>query len=216
MDVKYDERGLVPAVIQDRLTGEVRMVGWMSEPAVERTLTTGKVTFYSRSRDRLWEKGESSGHALLVQAVWRDCDSDTLLVQVDPQGPTCHTGARSCFFEPLPGSADPGEAPAALPLIDRLEAVIAARAEAGDSQSYTARLLGGGSQRIGEKLREEAEELSRAIDSESEARVASEAADVLYHLLVGLRHRGVAWRDVLDTLAGRFGKSGIAEKAARR
>jgi len=202
--VKFDERGLCVAVAQDRLTGAVRMVAWVNREALEATLTTRKATFFSRSRRRLWVKGEESGNHLLVHDVALDCDGDTLLLLVDPLGPSCHTGADTCFFETN-----------ALPALEDLAREIESRKQSDAGKSYTKSLLEAGAGKIGEKLREEADELSRAIASESGDRVASEAADVLYHALVGIASRGVSLREVLAELAGRRGRSGHDEKASR-
>jgi phosphoribosyl-AMP cyclohydrolase / phosphoribosyl-ATP pyrophosphohydrolase len=210
-ELKFDEHGLITAVVQDRLTGEVRMVAWMNEEAILRTLESGRATFFSRSRQRLWQKGEESGHVLLVSDISADCDRDTLLVSVDPVGPSCHTGQQNCFFTPL---ERPG-AELAQPFMDRLEAALEARRTSTGDKSYTRSLLDGGAERIAAKMVEEAGEFSQAISQESDERVASEAADVVYHLLVGLRLRHVGWRSVLAVLAGRFGLGGHVEKARR-
>lgn len=219
-ELKFDAAGLITAVVQDRLTGEVRMVAWMNREAVEKTLETGRATFFSRSRGRLWQKGEESGNVLLVSEVSADCDRDTLLLQVDPMGPSCHTGEQNCFFAPLETvGADAGArsdgAQLALPFMERLELALEARRSASGDKSYTRSLLDGGAARISAKVTEEAAEFSQAIASESDERVASEAADVVYHLLVGLRLRHVGWRSVLGVLAGRFGLGGLTEKAQR-
>ena len=188
--LRPDDRGLVTAVAQDRLTGEVRMVAWMSREALARTVETGLATFFSRSRGRLWTKGEESGHVLRVRDIVADCDADTLLLLVDPEGPSCHTGATTCFFRP---GAAAREGLPAVPALSALEREIDARRASTAERSYTRALLDGGAAKIGAKLREEADELARAIDAEPKERVASEAADVVYHLLVGLASRGVAW-----------------------
>ena len=215
-ELAWDERGLIPAVAQDALTGEVRMVAWMSREALAATLRDGKATFFSRSRGRLWTKGEESGNVLAVRSVHVDCDADTLLVLVDPAGPSCHTGRPTCFFRRLSeGSSALEEGDVAEPFLGALEREIAVRAGATAARSYTRSLLDGGAAAIGAKLREEADELARALDGESDARVASEAADVVYHLFVGLRLRGVSWRAVVAELARRAGSSGHAEKASR-
>ena len=216
MELAYGEAGLLPAIVQDRLTGQVRMLGHMSNEALARTLASGRATFFSRSRGRLWEKGETSGHVLRVASVHADCDADALLVRVDPEGPTCHTGSPSCFFRAVTtadGATDDGRD--AAPFLEELEREIEARKTAPAAKSYTRSLLDGGAEAIGEKIREEADELARAIASESEARVASEAADVLYHVMVGLASRKVALRDVVEALAARAGTSGHEEKARR-
>lgn len=214
--LRFDDQGLITAVVQDRLTGEVRMVAWMNRAALEQTLETGRATFFSRSRQRLWVKGEESGHFLDVAEVLADCDGDTLLVLVDPHGPSCHTGAQNCFFQSLVPPDSPAAAGPALPFLDRLEQVLESRRTASGEKSYTRSLLDAGADKIGAKVREEADEFARAVAAESDERVASEAADVVYHLLVGLRLRNVGWRNVLSVLAGRFGTGGHVEKARRQ
>ena len=214
--IKFDEQGLAPAVIQDRLTGEVRMVAYMNREALARTLDTGRATFFSRSRKALWEKGESSGHSLLVRELYVDCDADTLLVLADPVGPSCHTGQPSCFFRHFGPEGVRDESVAASAFLERLEAEIEARRVSTAEKSYTKSLLDAGVGKIGDKVREEADEFARALGAESDERVISEAADVVYHLLVGLASRRTSWRAVLDVLARRAGTSGHDEKARRR
>lgn len=210
--LKFNDQGLIPAIVQDRLTGEVRMLAWMNRESLEKTRTTGHATFYSRSRQKLWTKGEESGNLLVVEELMADCDGDTLLVLCDPKGPSCHTGAENCFFKPLTETI---EEPAR-PLVGRLEDVLQVRKGSTSEKSYTRSLFDGGSAKIGSKIREEAGELSDALDSESDERVASEAADVVYHTLVGLRLRNIPWRAVLAVLADRFGIGGHVEKATRK
>lgn len=240
-DLKWDDAGLITAVVQDRLTGQVRMVAWMNREALDATLSSGFATFYSRSRRTLWRKGETSGNVLRVFEVAVDCDGDTLLVLVDPEGPSCHTGRATCFFRRLDvtrgasqapssaGSAAPGGASAgplassepssddvADPFLLSLEAEIEKRSRSTAQRSYTRSLLDGGVPKISEKITEEAAELNAALAGETDDRVASEAADVVYHVLVGLRARAVAWRRVIEVLAQRAGQSGHAEKASRK
>lgn len=211
----FDDRGLIPAIAQDRLTGELRMVAWMNREALEKTLATGRATFFSRSRQSLWQKGETSGHGLAVHAVIADCDADVLLLLVDPEGPSCHTGAPSCFHRRVAGGEVVDEPSPSAPFLLELEATIASRRSSTAERSYTRSLLDAGAPRIGAKLREEADELARALESESDDRVAAEAADLVFHVLVALAQRGVGWRAVLGVLAGRHGTSGHTEKAAR-
>ena len=216
MELAWGAGGLIPAIVQDRLTGQVRMVAYMSRASLERTLATGRATFFSRSRNAVWEKGEESGHTLHVRSIHADCDADALLVEVDPVGPSCHTGSPSCFFRavgPEGVAADAGGDATAF--LEGLERVIEERRARPADKSYTRSLLDGGAERIGAKLREEADELARAIASEGAERVAAEAADVIYHLVVGIASRGVPLRDVLAALAARTGKSGHDEKASR-
>lgn len=216
MDLKFDERGLLPAIAQDYVTGDVRMVAWVDAAAIAETLRTGKATFFSRSRGRLWTKGETSGHFLLVQSIHLDCDADTLLMRVSAAGPSCHTGRPTCFFTRLNADGALVEAVTPAPnFLFALEREIESRRSSSSNTSYTRTLLDAGAPKIGAKVREEADEFATAIAGESDERVASEAADVLYHLLVGLRHRGVSLERVLDVLAKRSGQSGLEEKANR-
>lgn len=214
--LRYDERGLIPVIAQDAETGEIRMVAWANQTAIERTLQTGQAHFFSRSRGELWLKGETSGNTLGVRGVWVDCDGDTLIYLVDPAGPSCHTGAETCFFRRLEedGSLrdDPG---GAAPTLLRLERTLEARRTSNAGKSYTKSLLDAGPTKIDEKVREEAAELGQALVAESDARVASEAGDVIYHLLVGLVLRQVPLRALLGELSKRFGRSGHEEKASR-
>ncbi|MDB4932273.1 MAG: hisIE [Myxococcaceae bacterium] len=214
--VTFDARGLVPAIAQDALTGEVRMLAYMDRDALEATVRTGLATFWSRSRGAPWVKGETSGHTLGVVEVLLDCDGDCVLLRVEPAGPTCHTGAPSCFSRAWRGERwTDGARP--LAEVDALWATLDARRREPEAsgRSYTRQLLDAGARRIGEKLREEADELARAVEGEGDDRVAAEAADVVFHALVGLVSRAVPWRAVLATLAKRRGVSGLAEKASR-
>lgn len=210
--VAWDERGLVPVVVQDRLTGEVRMVAWANEEALRHTQETGSATFWSRSRRELWVKGATSGHTMRVHEILVDCDGDTLLYLVDAAGPSCHTGAASCFFRPL---SNTDERAARAPFLVRLGEEITARRNATSAKSYVKSLLEGGAEKIGAKVREEADEFARAVAAETDERCASEAADLLFHALVGLESRGLDVRSVIAVLASRFGTSGHDEKASR-
>jgi phosphoribosyl-ATP pyrophosphohydrolase/phosphoribosyl-AMP cyclohydrolase len=219
-DLKLDAAGLVTVVVQDPRSGTVRMLAHADEAALRATAATGYAHFFSRSRERMWKKGEESGNTLKVLEMWIDCDRDAVVYVALPAGPTCHTGAETCFTERLlpAGAAEAGEgvlAPRALPILAELERVLAIRKRDGRATSYTVSLLRGGADAIGGKLREEADELAVALAEESDERVASEAADVLYHLLVGLRSRDLGLDAVTEALAARFGRSGFEEKAAR-
>jgi phosphoribosyl-ATP pyrophosphohydrolase/phosphoribosyl-AMP cyclohydrolase len=187
-DIAYDERGLVPCVMQDWNTGEVLTLAWMNAEALQRTRETGEIHFWSRSRNELWHKGATSGNTQRVHAIRYDCDGDALVALVEPNGPACHTGARSCFSR---GDALDGAPYEVLPSLER---TIADRAANPTEGSYTAKLLADPSF-IGEKVEEEAEEVARAAREETDDRVANEAADVLYHLLVLLRARGLSLAD---------------------
>lgn len=214
--VRFGADGLVTAVAQDAVSGEVRMVAHMNAEALRRTLDEGVAWFWSRSRASLWKKGESSGNVLAVRGVFLDCDGDAVLLLVEPAGPTCHTGAPSCFArEHVDGGWREGARPrTAGPALERtLEARRDDPAAAG--RSYARSLFDGGAARIGEKVREEAEELVVAVASESDARVVSEAADLLFHAAVAVTSRRVPLRDVLAEIARRHGVSGLVEKAAR-
>ncbi|MEO6419881.1 MAG: bifunctional phosphoribosyl-AMP cyclohydrolase/phosphoribosyl-ATP diphosphatase HisIE [Polyangiaceae bacterium] len=211
----FDAQGLIPVIAQDHLTGEVRMFAFASTEAVLATLATKRATFFSRSRAELWEKGRTSGHTLAVKRVYVDCDTDALIYAVEPNGPTCHTSAESCFFQVVGDEGALERNVEGTALMSRLEARLEARRTSTAEKSYTKSLYEGGPAKIGEKIREEADEVARAIEGESDERVASEAADVVYHLLVGLRARGIAWRDVLAKLEERLVTSGHAEKASR-
>lgn len=213
MELAFSSDGLIPVVAQDRLTGEVRMVAYANKEAVEATIASGKATFFSRSRNELWEKGKTSGNALLVSDVLVDCDADCLLYLVTPSGPSCHTGAPSCFYRSL--RSQETEAITPTTLLARLEETLEARKASSAAKSYAKSLFDAGSEKIGAKLREEADELARAVSAESDDRVASEAADLLFHTLVALRARGIAVRDVLAELDRRAGTSGHVEKANR-
>ncbi len=198
--IQFDERGLVPCVVQDWATGEVLTLAYMNEESLELTRATGETHFYSRSRDELWHKGETSGNVQRVRQLRYDCDADAILALVDPAGPACHTGERSCFHRDLDTEAAPE--PAAHEALPGLERTIAERARERPQGSYTAELLAD-PPRIGEKVREEAEEVARAAASESDERVAEEAADVLYHLDVLLGSRELSMAAALETLNGR-------------
>ena len=194
--IAYDERGLVPCVIQDWSSGEVLTLAYMNAEALERTRTTGELHLWSRSRGELWRKGATSGHTQAVRALRYDCDADALLALVEPAGPACHTGERTCFYR---GDLDLGPHEA-LPALER---TIGDRAAAGDTAgSYTAELLAD-PPHAGEKVAEEAEEVVRAAREESDERVAEEAADLLYHLAVLLRSRGLALADAEKVLLAR-------------
>ncbi len=194
-EIAFDERGLVPCVVQDWRTGEVLTLAYMNAEALARTRETREVHFWSRSRQELWRKGETSGNVLALRGIRYDCDADALLALVDPAGPACHTGERTCFYR-----GDMEAAPhEALPALDR---VLAQRAAERPEGSYTAQLLAD-PPLIGAKVQEEAEEVARAAREEDDGRVAQEAADVLYHLAVLLRSRGLDIADAEEVLNGR-------------
>lgn len=216
--LKYDDKGLLAVIAQDAETGEVRMLAWADRMAIEKTLETGQAHFYSRSRGELWLKGETSGNTLGVRSVWVDCDGDTLIYLVDPAGPSCHTGAQTCFFRRLGDDGTLVEAGdgSAAPTLLRLERTLQQRKAADAGMSYTKSLLEAGPTKIDAKLREEAAELGQALIDETDERVASEAGDVIYHLLVGLASREVSLRELFAELSRRFGQSGHDEKRSRQ
>src|SRR3954453_9340249 len=195
LQVEFDDNGLVPCVVQDARTGEVLTLAYMNEEALRRTRESGEVWFWSRSRQELWHKGETSGNVLRVRELRFDCDLDAVLALVAPAGPACHTGERTCFHNgdltPVPEEALPA-----------LERVIAERRDSPPEGSYTAELLAD-PPRIGDKVREEADEVARAARDEDGSRVAEEAADVLYHLTVLLASRGLSLEDAFQVLNGR-------------
>jgi phosphoribosyl-ATP pyrophosphohydrolase/phosphoribosyl-AMP cyclohydrolase len=194
--VSYDGNGLVPCVVQDWASGEVLTLAYMNEEALRRTRESGELHLWSRSRGEQWHKGATSGNVQSVRALRLDCDGDTVLALVEPAGPACHTGERSCFHR---GELEPGAPHETLPSLERVLAKRAAERPAG---SYTVELLENPSH-IGEKVMEEAEEVARAAREESDQRVDEEAADVLYHLLVLLRSRGRSLTDAERVLDGR-------------
>jgi phosphoribosyl-ATP pyrophosphohydrolase/phosphoribosyl-AMP cyclohydrolase len=194
--VAYDTRGLLPCVVQDWSTGEVLMLAYMDQEALQRTRNTGELHLWSRSREEPWHKGMTSGNVQRVRALRLDCDGDTVLALVEPAGPACHTGERTCFHR---GQVDVRAPYETLPTLER---TLVERARDRPAGSYTVALLDDPA-RIGEKVMEEAEEVVRAAREESEERVDEETADVLYHLLVLLRSRGRSLIDAERVLDGR-------------
>jgi phosphoribosyl-AMP cyclohydrolase / phosphoribosyl-ATP pyrophosphohydrolase len=204
--VKFGADGLVPVVTQESRSGDVLMVAYANREALDRTLSTGLAHYFSRSRGKLWQKGETSDHVQQVTEVRLDCDGDAVLYRVEQTGPACHTGTRTCFSTVISGAAgqrggtagveeDPGGH-----VLSRLAHTVAARAATKPSNSYTAQLLASGVGKISQKVGEEAVEIVVAANSEDDERLASEAADLLYHLLVLLQARGVpldaVWREL--------------------
>ncbi|HVC17675.1 MAG TPA: bifunctional phosphoribosyl-AMP cyclohydrolase/phosphoribosyl-ATP diphosphatase HisIE [Rhodanobacter sp.] len=188
--------GLLPAIVQHWQSGEVLMLGYMNAKALAQTQASGHVTFYSRSRQRLWTKGESSGHVLVLKSIRVDCDADTLLVQAAPHGPTCHTGTSSCFGESA-GVRPP------LGFLAELDTLVAQRDAERPSGSYTTRLFEGGIRRIAQKVGEEGVETALAAVVQDDAELLGEAADLIFHLTVALRARGLSLADVAALLADR-------------
>jgi phosphoribosyl-ATP pyrophosphohydrolase/phosphoribosyl-AMP cyclohydrolase len=220
--VKYDGAGLVPVIAQEGATGQVRMFAWANAEALGKTLETRQAHFFSRSRNKLWRKGEESGHTLSVRQVRVDCDGDVVLYVVDPEGPSCHTGATSCFYRsegadgpvsPMLEDDGPRDPPGVV--VSRVAEVIAKRRRERPEKSYVVSLLDKGFAKINEKISEEAGELVEALPQGDAAHTAHEAADLIFHVLVGLEAAGVPVDSVFGELRRRFGVSGIDEKASR-
>ena len=196
-ELAWDKQdGLLPAIVQDARDLRVLMLGYMNREALAETLASGKVTFYSRSKQRLWTKGESSGHVLALQAIDVDCDNDTVLIQAIPHGPTCHLQRASCF----------PDAPA--DFLGELDALVQSRDEQRPAGSYTTRLFEAGTKRMAQKVGEEGVETAIAALAESDELLLGEAADLIFHLTVLLRSRGLSLRDVKDVLRERHAQAG--------
>jgi len=190
--------GLVPAIVQDADDGTVLMLGYMNRPALLQTLSGGEVTFYSRTRQQLWRKGETSGNVLSLVSIEADCDGDTLLVRARPAGPVCHLGSRSCFK-----GTGPAQATSAAAFLEQLEQIIRQRAGDSPETSYTARLMRSGVQRIAQKVGEEGVETALAAVAAADSELVGESADLVYHLLVMLASRGLCLQQVVDELRKR-------------
>jgi phosphoribosyl-ATP pyrophosphohydrolase/phosphoribosyl-AMP cyclohydrolase len=197
--LKFDENGLVPAVVQDAYSNHVLMVAYMNEESLKKTMETGQTWFYSRSRQELWHKGATSGHVQMVKRIDYDCDGDALLLQVEQVGGACHTGASSCFYRTLSGGAQP-EADNFLP---ELERIIAERKVNRPEGSYVAKLFDKGLDKILKKIGEEAGEVIIAAKNEDRNELIYESGDLLFHLIVLLAEKDVALSEVLKELAGR-------------
>jgi phosphoribosyl-ATP pyrophosphohydrolase/phosphoribosyl-AMP cyclohydrolase len=189
--------GLVPAIVQDASTGAVLMMAYMNAEALEQTIARKRAVFFSRSKQRLWEKGETTGHTLDVEGIALDCDRDTLLVTATPRGPACHNGTLTCFGD------EPRSAATRIAFLAKLEAVIAQRASEKPETSYTARLLEKGVSRVAQKVGEEGVELALAAVGEADDKVIDECADLLFHMLVLLRAKGLSLPEVVAKLESR-------------
>ena len=214
----YDANGLVPCVVQDAVDGTVLMVAWMNAEALQLTRASRIVHFWSRSRQALWKKGETSGNTLALVELRADCDGDTLLARVRPAGPACHTGATTCFFQLDDGTQDEG-VPAAegAQILARLAQILDARRDAATGEkSYTRSLLDAGMPKILAKIAEEHGELAAELPSGPDDKVVHETADLLFHVMVGLTARRIPIDRVFAELARRFGTSGHVEKASRK
>jgi len=210
---KFDEQGLIPAVVQDWLDGTVLMVGYMNQEALNQTLATKTVHFWSRSRKKLWEKGETSGNKLHVKALFVDCDRDTILVKAQPVGPTCHTGERACFFTAIDAegrieSDKTGDA-AAAGILEAVARTIAARKAHPQQGSYTTKLFEGGQDKILKKVAEEAGEVLLASKGGKRDEIVYEVADLFFHTLMVLGYHDVPLQTIYEELAKRFGRSGL-------
>ena len=215
VEPSYDDKGLVPCVVQDAERGTVLMLAWMNAEALRLTRETGEVHFYSRSRQKLWKKGETSGNVLSLVELRIDCDHDAVLVRARPAGPTCHTGTTACFFHKDDGTDDDGVP--AVTVLEQLDRVLQARRDSSSGEkSYTRSLLDKGMPKILEKIAEESGELAAELPAGPDDKVIYETADLLFHVMVGLTARGIPVERVLAELGRRFGTSGHVEKAARK
>jgi phosphoribosyl-AMP cyclohydrolase / phosphoribosyl-ATP pyrophosphohydrolase len=200
-NIRFDERGLIPVIAQDAHTGAVLTLAYANREAVEKTLESGEAHYYSRARQELWRKGATSGNTQKVVEVRLDCDGDALLYRVEPRGPACHTGEESCFFTTLAGER--GSEPGFGAMVERLAGTIAQRHRDMPEESYTAGLIRRGTERVAQKVGEEAVEV--IVAALRDGRIAEEAADLLYHLLVLLEERGVGIEEVAKVLHDRHG-----------
>lgn len=218
MDPLKFSRGLIPAVIVDHRKKDVLMVAYMSPASLRKTLKTGETHFWSRSRKKLWRKGETSGHVQRVKAIYTDCDRDTLLIEVEQVGVACHTGSRSCFFEKLsPNGAKqiPLVSKPNLPVFELLYQTISERKRHPSPNSYTSTLFEGGIDRILKKVGEEAGEFIISAKNRDKKAVVHETADLFYHLLVALNHHQIPLKVIEEELRRRSSQSGLAEKKSR-
>lgn len=212
-EIKFDSNGLVPAIAQDSSTLEVLMMAYMNRESLEKTLSTGRAHFYSRSRQSLWLKGETSGNFLEVRSVRYDCDGDTVLLLVEPKGPACHTGERSCFYRSL--KEDQRPAPAGARVLTALYGIIKERKNSPPDKSYVASLYARGLPKILAKIEEESGELVEAAREKGNEEVLYELCDLWFHTLVLLSNQGLEIEAVFAELGRRFGISGITEKESR-
>lgn len=210
--IKFDEQGLIPAIVQDWRDGSVLMLGYMNSESLNKTLETKSVHFWSRSRNKLWEKGETSGHKLILKDLFVDCDGDTLLVKAEPIGPTCHTGEKACFFTRLQSDGKPEgrkTSDAFGGILERLSQTIQDRKRSPKPDSYVSSLLQGGLDKVLKKVVEEAGEVVLAAKGGKKEEIIYETADLLFHTLVALGYHDIKPEEVYQELASRFGKSGL-------
>jgi phosphoribosyl-ATP pyrophosphohydrolase/phosphoribosyl-AMP cyclohydrolase len=204
--LKFDAAGLITTVVQHAHSGEVLMVAWMNRDALALTLQRQRLVFWSRSRQQLWEKGETSGNTLKLVSLTADCDHDTLLARALPAGPVCHTGSATCF----------GEAGSGVGFLANLQHIIARRASESPESSYTAKLLAAGTQRVAQKVGEEGVELALAATTNDRQKIIDESADLFYHTLVLLRAKDVSLEEVTARLAERHQRSNNSSAAERK
>ena len=216
--IKFDEQGLIPAIVQDWRDGSVLMLGYMNSESLKKTLETKSVHFWSRSRNKLWEKGETSGHKLILKDLFVDCDGDTVLVKAEPVGPTCHTGEKACFFTRLQSDGKPEgrKTPDAFGgILERLYQTIQDRKRSPKPDSYVSSLLQGGVDKVLKKVVEEAGEVVLAAKGGKKEEIIHEAADLLFHTLIALGYHDITPEEVYQELASRFGKSGLKKGKAK-
>jgi len=209
--LKFDEQGLIPAVVQDWRDASVLMLGFMNREALQKTLESKSVHFWSRSRNKLWEKGETSGHKLNLKDLFVDCDGDTVLVKAEPIGPTCHTGEKACFFTRLESNSKK-TTDAWGGILERLYQTIQDRKRSPKPDSYVSSLLQGGTDKVLKKVVEEAGEVVLAAKGGKKEEIIYEAADLLFHTLIALGYHDIKPEEVYQELANRFGKSGLKKR----
>ncbi len=213
-DIKFDNRGLIPAIAQDATTGDVLMLAYMNRQSIEKTLETGRVHYFSRSKNSLWLKGETSGHFQELKAAYYDCDIDTLLLKIDQTGAACHTGERSCFYRRFDDGADLEAAGAQI--LTELFDILKERKTADPETSYVASLYKKGITKINEKIAEESGELTEAALSGERKEIVHEFADLLFHSMALLANENIEISEIYSELGRRFGISGIEEKRSRK
>lgn len=214
-ELKFDEKGLIPAIAVDASTGEVLMMAYMNRESIEKTIETGKAHYFSRSRNKLWLKGETSGNFQLVKEILYDCDADTLLVKIDPLGPACHTGQRSCFYRQIEGNGEVKKTfgPA---IVKEVFDIAVQRKGSSPEKSYVASLYAKGLEKILSKVSEESGELIEAAREKGEKEVVYEMCDLWFHSIVLLADQGIDIQEIFNELGRRFGTSGITEKESRK
>ncbi len=216
--IKFDEKGLVPAIAQEEATGEVLMLAYMNKESLSKTIATGKAYYYSRSRRELWLKGGTSGNLQAVHSIIYDCDCDALLLKIHQSGVACHTGQRSCFYREIevPGSAETPTPTGAEVITSLYKVLLERKGRKDDAKSYVASLYAKGTEKIADKIAEESNELIEAALEKDDKEVVYELCDLWFHTLVMLGHKDIDIGEVFSELARRFGRSGIEEKESRK